>query len=126
MTQIAIVAEPGQGMDLCTHSHDSVTVVSVIGRLDAYTASALSNLLEKLVEESPRLVIDLSGVSFIDSTGLSVLVQGMKRCRVRQGDLRLCAARPPVDGIFALTRLDRTFQIFEVEAAAVASFDRTG
>jgi anti-sigma B factor antagonist len=57
-------------------------------------------------------VVDLEGVSFIDSTGLATLVQGMKRCREEQGDLYLVGLRQPIRIIFELTRLDKAFKIY--------------
>ena len=51
-----------------------------------------------------------------------MLVQGMKRCRERDGDLRLCALQQPVRMIFELTRLDRAFEIYQSEEDAVQAF----
>jgi anti-sigma B factor antagonist len=66
------------------------------------------------------VVVNLSGVTFIDSAALSALVSGLKRCRMGKGELYLCCLQQPVRVIFELTRLNRAFTIFEEEAIAVA------
>ncbi len=71
-----------------------------------------------------QIVVDLGGVSFIDSSGLSALVLGMKRCRENEGDLRLCRLQTPVRMIFELTRLHQAFEIHGDEGAAVRAFAR--
>jgi len=97
-----------------------VAVVRLDGRFDAYEEPQMRKWLDsqQAVGRS-RLIIDLSGVNFIDSTALAALVRGMKITREAKGDLLLCALRQPVRVIFELTRLDRVFPIFTtVEEAA--------
>ncbi len=66
-----------------------------------------------------RLVVNLSEVNFIDSSALSTLVQGLKHCREKGGDLMLCNLQQPVRVIFELTRLDKAFGIYPSEQAAI-------
>jgi anti-sigma B factor antagonist len=54
---------------------------------------------------------------------MATLVQGMKRCREKEGDLRLSELQQPVRMIFELTRLDRAFEIFNSERDAILAFD---
>ncbi|MEZ4681164.1 MAG: STAS domain-containing protein [Caldilineaceae bacterium] len=61
-------------------------------------------------------------MDFMDSSGLAALVQGMKKCRDRGGDLRLCQLQQPVRMILELTRLDKALDIFPSEGDAIASF----
>jgi anti-sigma B factor antagonist len=63
--------------------------------------------------------VDLEGVTFIDSTALATLVQGLNRCRKLNGDLHLCGLRQQVYMIFELTRLDKAFNIFVDENHAI-------
>jgi anti-sigma B factor antagonist len=112
-------------MDLKTHTMGSVTVLELAGRFDAYEAPAVNEALEKAVVSPPaRVVVDLSGVNFIDSTGLATLVTGMKHCRQKEGDLYLCCLQQPVRIIFELTRLDKAFQLLGDRQAAVSAFEQ--
>jgi anti-sigma B factor antagonist len=92
---------------------ESVAVLDLSGRFDNYTTPAVMAWLEQAASSgTPRVVINLAGVSFVDSTALATLVRGLKRCRQRNGELYLCGLQPPVYMIFELARLDRTFSIF--------------
>jgi len=99
-----------------------VVLLRFSGRFDAYQAPTVRRWLSDAELTSSRIVIDLSEVSFLDSSGLSLLVQQMKACRAAGGDLRLSGLQPPVRLIFELTRLERTFAIFASAPKAVASF----
>lgn len=100
-----------------------VAVLELSGRLDAYESPKVAEWLEKNTSgETPRVVVNLAGIGFIDSTGLAKLVQAMKRCRQRNGDIHLCALQQPVRIIFELTRLDKAFQIYASEDEAIAAF----
>lgn len=109
-------------MELQTRTVGDVTVLDLTGRFDAYTASSVATTLEKTAEASARAVVNLNRVTFLDSTALATLVQGMKRCRQAGGDLRLSGFQQPVRIIFELTRLDKAFDIYNTEAEALRSF----
>ena len=110
-------------MNLKLHSQDDVTIVEVVGRVDTHTVKTLSQQLQIASSQSPaNIVIDLAGVSFLDSSGLSALVQGMRSCRASGGDLRLAGPSTSVQMILELTRLDKALDVFPDEAKAVASF----
>jgi anti-sigma B factor antagonist len=98
----------------------NVQVLAFSGSLDAYHAPQARQLLDQALEQEPaNLVVNLREVNFLDSTGLSTLVQGMKRSRLTKGDLCLCGLQQPVRMIFELTRLDSVFEIFNSEEEAV-------
>jgi anti-sigma B factor antagonist len=113
-------------MDINTHVVEQVTVIGLSGRFTAATTPQVIDLLQQTAGSgSAQVVVDLGEVSFIDSSGLSVLVLGMKRCREHGGDLRLCRLQAPVRMIFELTRLHQAFEILGDEDAAVRAFART-
>jgi len=110
-------------MDITTEKIKDITVVRLAGRFDAYTAPAVKDkFLELQAAGRVKIVVDLSAVDFVDSTGLATLVAGLKHCRQAGGDLKLAGLRSRVRVIFELTRLDRAFQIYENEAAALSEF----
>lgn len=108
-------------MALTIHTHGGIGLIKPSGRFDAHMAPEVKVLLDR--SDAPaQLVVDLSTVTFIDSTALAALVRGMKNCRQKGGDLRLCGLQQPVRIIFELTRLDRAFEMFANEDAAISSF----
>ncbi len=116
-------------MDLSVTSRQNGehTVVSVVGEIDVYTAPRLREHLDALVvSDRPRLVVDLGGVDFLDSTGLGVLVGTMNQVRARQGSLALVCAHEKVLKVFRITGLTKIFPIRATLADAYAvSFDVT-
>lgn len=108
-------------MELTTHSQQGIPVLKLSGRFDAHEAPTVAKWFEDN-QQASRVVVDLGGVTFIDSSGLSALVKGLKRCRQDGGDVHLCALQQPVVIIFELTRLDKAFSIHPDEAAALQAF----
>lgn len=103
-----------------------VLVVSVEGDLDAGTSPELRNKFEELIGQGEnKYVIDLEKVGFMDSSGISAIVNLFKRVRIGQGDVKLCTLSAELKKIFELTRLNRVFDIYENRAAAVSSY-KTG
>lgn len=112
-------------MDIAIEEIKEITVVKLLGRLDAYTAPPVKEtFLELQAMGQVKIVVDLSAVDFVDSTGLATLVAGLKHCRRAEGDLTLAGLRPKVRVIFELTRLDHVFQIHESKEAALNEFQR--
>src|SRR6266568_1231313 len=82
--------------------------------------SSLKEFFQQMsADPTPRIVINLSDVNFIDSTGLATLTIGMQLCRQQHGDLVLCGIQQPVNVIFEVTRLDKVFTISATEEAAI-------
>lgn len=75
-----------------------------------------------LAEGHNRLVLDFSGVEFVDSSFLGLLVVVLKRSTTSGGEVRLCSLQDPIRNVFELMRLDRLFEIYDTQEAAKASF----
>ena len=85
-------------------------MVHVGGEVDAYTAPQLRDALGAVIDAGAvRVVVDVGGVEFMDSTGLAVLVSALKRLQASGGDLRLANPRRIVARLFAITGIDRVF-----------------
>lgn len=113
-------------LQINSRTSESVTIFEMNGRFDTYTADKLRQMLEQALSQPPaQIVVDLTGVGFVDSTALAALVQGMKRSRQQAGDLRLCGLGQSVRIIFELTRLDQAFEIYDKPREAIASFKQT-
>jgi anti-sigma B factor antagonist len=110
-------------VDILSTTNASIPVLHLTGRFDAHEVKPVAEWLQEQVDEKRyKLIVDLKGVNFIDSTALSTLVRGLKHCRERNGDLHLCALQQPVRVIFELTRLDKAFDIFASEGEAAQAF----
>jgi anti-sigma B factor antagonist len=89
------------------------SVISLRGEIDVYTAPLLRQKIIDLVEEGTlRLVIDMSEVDFLDSTGLGVLVTGLQRISGRGGTLGLVITQDKILKIFDITKLNKAFPIY--------------
>ncbi len=107
-------------MQLQMSQINTITILTLTGRFDAYSAPSVETQLKHVSEQAPSYaIVDLSGVNFVDSTALATLVQGMKRCRQANGDVYICGVQQPVRIIFELTRFDSVFRMFSTQAAAV-------
>ncbi len=96
-------------------------VVAVRGEVDIATAPKLREKLVELASQgAQQVVVDLDAVEFLDSTGLGVLIGGMKRLRGLDGDLTLVCTQPRILKVFEITGLNRAFTIHETVDAAVA------
>jgi anti-sigma B factor antagonist len=107
-------------LQLATRHEDDVCVVSAQGEVDVFTAPGLDTELDSLIAAgSPRLVVDLSGVAFLDSTGLGVLVKALKHAREAGGWLHLVVTSDRIRKIFEITGLDASIPIFDTAQDAI-------
>jgi anti-sigma B factor antagonist len=75
-----------------------------------------------LESDRPSLVLDFSGVRYLDSSGIEALLLCMEEVMKRNGDLKLACVSPPLASILEITRADRLFEIFETCSDAIESF----
>jgi anti-sigma B factor antagonist len=108
-----------------TGAPDVGIVLRIHGELDISTAEQLRRAAGPYLGAGGRLVLDLSAVTFCDSTGLAVLVGFHKRLAASGGGLELCAPAPRMQHLLAITGLNRVFTIRDT-APDVASGDRDG
>src|SRR5579863_10066910 len=103
-------------------SRSPYTVLSITGEVDVYSAPRLREKLVELVSQGHRqIVADLDGVDFLDSTGLGVLVGGLKRLRSHDGDLTLVCTQARILKVFEITGLTSVFKISESIDQATSS-----
>jgi anti-sigma B factor antagonist len=108
-------------LNVYSDSPDS-TVVAVGGEIDVYSAPKLREKLISLVESgSYHLIIDMEAVEFLDSTGLGVLVGGLKRVRAHDGWIDLVCTQGRILRIFRITGLSRVFNIYDSVVDAIAA-----
>ena len=107
-------------LDVETTKRGEASIVGLRGEIDVYTAPRLRQAIVDLVDSGERrIVIDMEKVDFLDSTGLGVLVEGLKRAKTNEGDLAIVATHDKILKIFDITGLNKAFRIFgSVEEAA--------
>lgn len=99
-------------LEISDTDHDGWTVVRTAGEVDVATAPALRDRLTELVEGGAvNVVVDLEDVSFIDSTGLGVLVGAVRRARSAGGDVRIVCTNHRIQKVFEATGLHEVFTI---------------
>jgi len=104
------------------HVTDGIEVIDVQGEIDIYTAPRLRELLIDLVSKGHcQLVVNLDQVGFLASTGLGVLVGGLRRVRARDGSLDLVCTQPRILKILKITGLTEVFGIYETADHAIAA-----
>jgi len=98
------------------------TIVAVGGEIDVYSAPKLRERLITLVDSgSYNLIVDMEAVEFLDSTGLGVLVGGLKRVRAHDGWIDLVCTQGRILRIFRITGLSKVFSIYDSVAESVAA-----
>jgi anti-sigma B factor antagonist len=90
--------------------------------LDASNAADFKRAMAPLVDANTRLVIDLSALRFVDSSGLGAFISFLRRLNAKGGDLKLCGLSKPVRSAFELVRMHRVFEILATTDEAVRAF----
>jgi anti-sigma B factor antagonist len=104
------------------YATDGIEVIDVQGEIDISTAPRLRELLIDLAATgSCQLVVNLDKVGFLDSTGLGVLVGGLRRVRARDGSLDLVCTQPRILKILRITGLTEVFGIYQTVDQAIAA-----
>jgi anti-sigma B factor antagonist len=109
-------------MQIETRQADGVLILTPLEkRVDILVASAFRTaMIDRIDAGARRMIINLSHVESIDSSGLSALVSALTRIG-RGGELRVCSLKPGVRSMFELTRLDRIISVLETEEDSVRS-----
>lgn len=101
-------------LDITVDKTDDLCVFSLEGEVDVYTAPQLKqSLVDSIDGGCVNILVDMQQVGFIDSSGLGVLVGGLRRAKERSGSIRLVCSRDNILKIFRITGLDKVFPIFE-------------
>jgi anti-sigma B factor antagonist len=118
----SMALEDSVDLKLDHHNRDGIEIVDVEGEIDVYTAPRLRELLIDLVNNGHyQLVVNMEKVEFLDSTGLGVLVGGLKRVRAHDGSLDLVCTQERILKIFRITGLTKVFGIHDTFDDAIAN-----
>ena len=100
-----------------------LTVCSVEGEIDINTSPNVKKSFDKLINsKTPKIVVNLAKVTYVDSSGLATLVEILKNMRSYGGRLRLSNMSSKVKSLFEITKLEKLFEIITNEEEAISTF----
>ncbi len=103
-------------------TREGLTVLAVRGEVDMHTSPRVREVQMRVLQEGARVVVvDLSGVAYMDSSGIATLIEGLQWCKREGRAFRLAGLTPAVRDVFDLARLVDVFQIFATRDDALKS-----
>lgn len=110
-------------MEIGFEQRGGVSICRIEGDIDIDTSGDIKKSLDKIISRNKnKIIMNLSGVKYVDSSGLATLVEILKKIRLVEGNLKLTNLSQKVRGLFEITKLDKLFDIEENEENAIASF----
>jgi len=110
-------------MQISDRFEDGASVVTIEGDIAQVAATKMREYLDRLTEtEGLRLVVDFSGVNYMNTAGIEVLISTMKHLKERGGAMTLAGLPKPVRRVFQITRLNEIFPIYDTVENAIDSF----
>ncbi len=110
-------------MKVVSSLEDDIAVVRVESKvLDAGTAAAFKDSMKPLLTDGAKVVLDLSRVEFIDSSGLGALVSCLRQAHGVNAEIKVFGLRKPVRALFELVRMHRVFEVFNTADEAISSY----
>jgi anti-sigma B factor antagonist len=111
-------------MQLAIEKVGNVAVAAMpVEELDAGNAGEFKRDIAPLLEAHANLVLDLSRLRFVDSSGLGAFISCLRKLNAKGGDLRLCGMSKQVRAVFELVRMHRVFDILSTKEDAVRAFE---
>jgi anti-sigma B factor antagonist len=112
-------------MQLACENYGKVAVCTVpVAELDAGNAGEFKRDMAPVLAANDKVVLDLSRLRFVDSSGLGAFISCLRKLNARGGDLKLSGMSAPVRGVFELVRMHRVFDILATTDDAVHAFGR--
>ncbi len=109
-------------MNISVREFKRVSVIAVKGRIDSNTALEFEESVEKVLSGSSNLIFDASGVDFLSSSGLRVLVTARKKAQSKGGEFSLCALSEQARESLVIAGLDVLFTIYPDRETAIGSY----
>ena len=111
-------------MDIVVNRLNGVAVATIlVEELDASNAGDFRRDIAPVLDAHPRLVLDLSRLRFVDSSGLGAFISCLRKLHAAGGDLKLCGMSKSVRAVFELVRMHRVFDILDTPEDAALAFE---
>jgi anti-sigma B factor antagonist len=102
-------------------THPKIGILALEGDIDLHRSPEVKESLEPLIAQHiPRILLDFSAVTYIDSSGLATMIETLQRVQAYGGKFAMFGLRESVRTVFEIARLDQIFSLFSDEAAALA------
>lgn len=109
-------------LEVTTHKKGNATIVSIKGDVDLYSSPQVRKTVMAITaKRTSAVLINLSEVNYMDSSGVATLVEGLQQTGKYKGQFKLYGLVSAVKEVFELSRLDKVFDIYADEASALAS-----
>jgi anti-sigma B factor antagonist len=109
-------------LEVVISTKHEATIVSIKGDVDLYSSPEVRKIIIGLTEKkTPVIMVDLSQVSYMDSSGVATLVEGLQQSNKYKGKFKLFGLATAVREVFELSRLDKVFEIYPNEETAFDS-----
>lgn len=109
-------------LETSVRSNDGFPVIDVVGEIDLYTSPTFRDILRQAVDDGHhRILVNMSQVRYVDSSGFGTLLGATKRLRPSGGSINLVGCNPSIQKMLRVTRLNTVFGVFEAEDEAVAA-----
>jgi anti-sigma B factor antagonist len=110
-------------MEIVEKNLDEITVLKLTGRLDASSAPEMKSRVLELIDAGKiKVLIEMNGIDFIDSSGLGILVSCLRLIDKAGGALKIASLKENPKNLFQTTRLNRVFELFEDPESALKTF----
>lgn len=111
-------------MEIPMEKFDDVAAATVpVDELDASNSGEFKRDIAPILQTQTKLVLDLSQLRFVDSSGLGAMLSCLRQLSGKGGDLKLCAMSKQVRALFELVRMHRIFDIYSTKEEAVQAFE---
>ncbi len=101
---------------------DETALINISGEVDMYSSPEFRKAILSLLDQKiPKIVVDLKNVTYMDSSGVATLIEGLQLCAKYEGTLMLSSLQTNVREVFELTRLDQIFKIYDDVNTAMAN-----
>ena len=118
------LAPTGDPMALDIENHDGITIITFKQpTLEANNAPELWTHIQQILAETSNLIIDLTHVDFIDSTGCGIFPSCIKELNKKDGELKICGLSDKLAALFRLMAFDKLMDITQTKDDAIAAFD---
>lgn len=109
-------------IEVVIRNKNAAAIVAIKGDVDLYSSPSVRKAIIALTEKKmPLILVDLSNVSYMDSSGVATLVEGLQQTGKYKGHFKLFGLGLAVREVFELSRLDKVFEIYANEEAAFSS-----
>lgn len=111
-------------MSVRVEARNDLTVCHVEGEININSSPDIKKAFDRLIaKKTPKIVVNFSKVTYVDSSGLATLVEILKNMRAYGGKLRLTNLSAKIKSLFEITKLEKLFDIVAGEADAIANFN---